>query len=154
MSAVDYVGRYVDLVVFHGTEAVGDVPLTQALTPPGQSGAVSTGIVKLGQRFLLELLTERGSVLYRPSRGSTFLTEVRSQRIRTVTDLRAALSRGLLDVRRNLQGEDSDKYPLDEQYGGAVVDHVTLHNGYARIYISVRSRDANVKVILPINISV
>src|SRR5690606_30103881 len=111
----DYIGRTVDVVAFQGTQLRGEILLAQRLARPGTGGSVNTGIVKLGQRFLLELLTERGSMKHRPERGSSFMREVRSQRIRTVTELHAAFARGLLDVRRNLRGEDAEDDPLDEQ---------------------------------------
>jgi hypothetical protein len=151
----DYVGRTVDVVAFQGTVPRGEVQLQQTLALPGTSGQVTTGIVKLGQRFLIELLTERGSLVHRPERGSTFMLEIRSQMIRTQTELYAAFARGLLDVRRNLRGEDRDSDPLDEQYVGAEIISVELSAGNAKVFVAVRSRDTSIPAaIMPIAVSV
>jgi hypothetical protein len=149
----DYIGRTIDVVAFQGSRPRGDTQLTQALALPGSGGAINTGIAKLGQRFLLELLTELGSMVHWPERGSTFMLEVRSQRIRTATDLYAALARGLLDVRRNLRGEDQETDPLDEQYGGAEIVSVELTDGNAKVFIAVRSLDPTAVAIMPIEVS-
>lgn len=154
MSTInDYIGRTVDIVAFQGSQPRGEVQLQQALVLPGSGGSISTGIVKLGQRFLIELLTERGSVPHRPARGSTFMVEISAQYIRTVTELYAALARGLIDVRRNLRAEETDDDPLDEQYGGAEIVNVELQAGNAKVFIAVRSRDPAAVAILPIEVS-
>lgn len=154
MSTInDYIGRTVDIVAFQGSQPRGEVQLQQILVPPGSGGSISTGIVKLGQRFLIELLTIRGSVPHKPGRGSTFMGEVQSQYIRTVTDLYAALARGLLDVRRNLQAEESEDDPDDERFGGAQIVNVELQAGNAKVFIAVSSRDPEAVAILPIEVS-
>jgi hypothetical protein len=149
----DYIGRTVDFVAFQGSQPRGEVQLQQVLVLPGTGGAISTGIVKLGQRFLIELLTVRGSVPHKPGRGSSFMGEVQSQYIRTVTELYAALARGLIDVRRNLRAEESPDDPLDEQYGTAQIVNVELQAGNAKVFIAVSSRDPEAVAILPIEVS-
>ena len=61
MSTVaDYVGRTVDVVAYQGSGLGGERQLTQSLgREEDGKGQINTGIVKLGQRFLLELLTEQ-----------------------------------------------------------------------------------------------
>lgn len=140
-------------MAFQGSQANGEVQLQQALVLPGSGGAIATGIVKLGQRFLIELLTEQGSIPHRPARGSTFMVEIHSQYIRTPTELLGALARGLIDVRRNLLAEETATDPLDEQYGGASVVSVELQAGNAKVFIAVQSRDPDAVAILPIEVS-
>ena len=67
MSTVaDYIGRTVDVSAFHGVEATGEVQLRQVLAETESSGLVITGIQKLAQRFVLEFLTDQGSMKYLP----------------------------------------------------------------------------------------
>ncbi len=80
----DYIGRKVDVLAFQGPVPVGEVLLTQSLALEGTGGMVTTGINFLAQRFLIELLTERGSIPHWPIRGTTFMTEIRSQFVRTL----------------------------------------------------------------------
>lgn len=154
MSSVNqYIGRTVDVSAFQGSQPRGEVQLTQALALPGESGQLISGIVKLGQRFLIELLTMKGSLRHRPERGSTFMIEVYGQRIRTVTDLYAAFARGLVDVQRNLTAEDRESDPLDEQYAGATITRAEFQGGQAKVFVAVRSRDAHAVAIMPITVS-
>jgi hypothetical protein len=149
----DYIGRTVDILAFQGAKPRGETQLQQTLVAAGSGGAIVTGILKLSQRFLIELLTPRGSVPHRPTRGSSFMVEVSSQYIRTPMELEGAFARGLVDVRRNLQAEETADDPLDEQYGIAWVTSVEVQNGNAKIFIAIRSRDPAAVAILPIEVS-
>ncbi len=152
-SVTEFVGRQVDVVAFYGTQEQGEILLDQTLFIVGESGRLTTGIVRLGQRFLIELLTERGSMKYRPERGSTFMLEVRRGQIRTQIDLFAAFSRGLIDVARNLRAYETDTDALDEKFGGSKITGVEFRPGEAKVHVEVRSQDPNVIAILPINVS-
>lgn len=155
MSTIaDYAGRTIDVLAFQGVVAKGHVRLVQALALEGESGRVTTGANKLAQRFLIELLTERGSMPFWPARGTTFLLEVSRGQVRTVTQLFAAISRGLLDARRNLTSEETDSDPDDERYGSAEVLSVEISDGTAKVFLRLQSRAADAKLILPIEISI
>jgi hypothetical protein len=97
------------------------------------------GTAKLVQRFLLELLTPAGSILYQPARGSSFTTDLQGMRFATELDLRVSLARALVQVRANLQGEDSAADPAGERYQGALLTKLTLVSGAAIMTIVVRS---------------
>jgi hypothetical protein len=148
-----YVGRTIDLAVFQGTAARGDIRLVQALALEGGSGAVTTGVVKLGQRFLMELFTELGSMKHRPERGSTFLLELRSGLIRTTTDLFAAFSRALLDVRRNLLSDEIADGPADEKLLSSEIINVELNGDHAVVSVRVTSQDPAAQLILPVSMA-
>jgi hypothetical protein len=81
------------------------------------------------------------------------MREAQQQLIRTQVDLFAALSRGLLDVARNLRAYESDSDPDDERFASAEILNVTFTPGEAVVSMRVRSRDPNVSAILPINVS-
>lgn len=149
-SAIGYVGRTVDISAFQNISASQKKLLTQALAGPGKGGVINTGIAKLGQRFLLELLTEQGSMKFLPNRGCGFMTEARLGQIRTQVDLTASLSRALLNVQTNLRAEELDTDPLDERYGSAELYFVEYSDNGAKASIRLTSLDPNAQIILPV----
>ncbi len=149
-NLINYVGRTVDVAAFQNVSAIQKTLLDQALASPGKSGTMLTGIAKLGQRFLLELLTEQESMPFLSNRGCSFMTEARLGQIRTQIDLSAALSRALLDVERNLTAEESDSDPDDEKYGSAEIDSVEYSGNGAKVAIRLSSQDPDAQIILPV----
>jgi hypothetical protein len=151
-----YVGRTVDMLAFDDAKATGEAKLTQALVQPQQSGALTTGIQKLVQRFLIELLTERGSLEYLPDRGTFFITQVRAGSIRTSQELFVAFSSAELDLRNNLRLEDNASTdPLDEQYGSATLLAASLSGDTASLSIEVTSAaGTSRKVIYPLRVAI
>jgi len=157
MSTVsDYIGRKVDLVFLHGDSPTGDVLLTQGfVTPDIPSGAVVTGIKKLVQRFLLEFMTERGSMRFLPNRGTEFMTLVREGYLRTQLDVFQAFSQAEVLVRRNLRLEESDDDPDDERYGTSDLDNVAFGDRLIALDISITSLGGSgVGFIFPLEIPV
>lgn len=151
-NLINYVGRTVDVAAFQNVSATQKTLLTQALAETGKSGTVLTGIAKLGQRFLLELLTEQESMPFLPDRGCSFMTEARMGQIRTQIDLSAALARALLDVERNLTTEESDSDPADERYGSAELVSVEYTGDGAKVAIRLASQDPAAEIILPVSL--
>lgn len=155
MSTVaDYIDRTIDVSAFQGIKERGEVLAFPSLTDAEGKGNVVTGIAKLGQRFLLELLTEAGSMRYKPTRGSTFLIELNQGYIRTQLDLFAAFNRALIDIKRTLQSEEADTDPDDERYGSSEILGIEFMPGWASVSVALRSLDANAKIILPISLTV
>lgn len=153
-TVADYIDRRVDVAAFQGTQEQGEVLLLQALAEPGGSGKVATGLVKLGQRFLLELLTEQGSMPFQTTRGSTFMTELRTGRVRTPADLSAAFHRALINVRRNLIADELDDDPGDERYESAEIAGLELTAGEAKLYIRLTSLSNDPAAIIPLAVTV
>lgn len=153
-TAADYIGRVVDVAAFQGTSARGDALLRQKIADDGQSGLVVTGIVKLGQRFLLELFTERGTMPFQPTRGSTFMTELRSGGIRVTSDLLAAFSRALISIGSNLVSDELDSDPDDERFSDAQITQVELSAGNAVIYIELSSLAVAPPAVIPIALAI
>jgi hypothetical protein len=148
-----YIGRTVDVAAFQGTAVRGDVLLRQRLADEGEGGMIVTGVVKLGQRFLMELLTARGSMRHLPTRGSTFLPELQSGYVRTTTELFAAFSRALVDVRRNLKADERDDDPADEKLLSSEILSVELSGDGAVVSVRVTSQDPAAEAILPVSMS-
>ncbi len=145
-----YVGRQIDIAAFQGFPGGQEVLLRQALADDGQSGKLVTGIAKLGQRFLLELLTERGSMPFDTERGSTFMQEARLGYIRSQTDLIAAYTRAMLDISRTLIAEEADSDPLDERFQDAVLASVEFSPGSASMSIQLSSLDPAAQLVIPV----
>ena len=151
-----YVGRTVLMLAFDGAVITGEAKLTQAIVLPKQSGALTTGIQKLAQRFLIELLTEKGSLDYLPNRGTFFITQLRAGIIHTSQELFSAFSAAELELRNNLRLEDNAATdPLDEQYGSATLLSASLSGDTATLSIEVTSAaGTSRKVIYPLRIAI
>ena len=153
-TIADYTDRLVDVSALQGAVATGEVELRMRLADDGEGGRIVTGIAKLGQRFLMELFTEKGSMTFQPATGSTFLTELRAGRVRTPGELIGAFHRAMLDVTRNLQAAEETTDPADELFASATVDRVRLSNTAAVMYITLSSQDPAAKAILPLPVVV
>lgn len=153
-TLADYLGRRIDVVAWHGSAARGVVQLQPFLVNEDSSGEICTGIVKLAQRFLLELLTERGSIKHQPSRGCQFMTLLQSGKARTTADLQAIFALAELEIRTNLHADELADDPDDERYAGATLIGTTVTPGRVIIGIRIASVAESVKVVLPISIVV
>jgi len=149
-----YQGRTIDYLAFDDAKAEGDALLSQTLIQPGQSGAITTGIQKLVQRFLLELLTETGSLDYQPDRGCLFITSVRAGLISTSASLFSAFASAEVDIRNNLRNEDTFDDPDDERYQRATLTSASLSGDKAFLTIRVLSvAGESREVIYPLRVS-
>jgi hypothetical protein len=154
-TVVDYVGRTSDVAAFDGIQPVGEVLLIAQLAAPEHSGKIVTGIQKLVQRFLLELLTEQDSMPYLPERGCLFLYEARAGYWQTQLDVQGAFARALSQIRRNLQNDETDADPDDERFGAAQLQAVSLEAGSASLSVALSSLAGSARpVILPITVTV
>jgi len=137
-KTLDYTGRKVDVLAFDGAYSDGLFRLEQGLYATYSSGKVCAGIQKLTQRWLIELLTPLGSLPYLPDRGSNFINQARSGRIRTEADASSAFQFAKDRVATNLINEDSEgTYPNDEKYGGASLIAIKIETG-SKLSLSVR----------------
>jgi len=157
MSTIaDYVGRTVDVLAFLDAdyEGLSSSKLTQELMTSGNGGYVATGIQKLAQRYLLELLTSTGSMIYLPNRGSIFMTEARQGFWKTAADVRQSFNVSELTVRSNLLAEELPTDPADERYAGSTLDTISVSVDSVLIKITLTSQ-AGIKreLIAPITIS-
>jgi hypothetical protein len=152
----DYIGRTVDHVAFDDMQVGRDTLLSQQLVKEGQSGALITGIQKLAQRYLIELLTELGSLRYLPRRGTQFMIDARAGFWRTPADVQSSFSSSSLDLRTNLIGEESEDDPEDERFAGADLLSVALSApDYVTMSVMLHSlAGTSRRVIFPIRINV
>jgi hypothetical protein len=144
-----YDGRTVDFLAFEDMKASGDTQLTQALVLAGQTGALITGIEKLVQRFLLELLTERGSLHYDLQRGTFFITKIRAGIVNTSQALFAVFNAAELELRNTLKmEEDKLNEPADECYKQATLLSASLLGDFATLSIQVQSMAEESRTII------
>lgn len=138
-SVIPYAGRTVDYLAFQGAKVGQEVLLGQSLVSDTNSGLLITGIEKLVQRFVIELLTEQGSLHYEPDRGTLFILAIRSGTVRTEADLYAQFSSAEVDIRNHLRQEEDGTEPEDERYVSASLLNVTLVGSTANLRIEIVS---------------
>lgn len=134
----DYVGRVFDLGILCCPVEGRTVLLDQSIFPDEGVRAV-TGIQKLAQRFMTELMTIQGSVLL-SSRGSGFMSDVRAGYIRLPADALASFGRAMLVISRALLDEESDQDPDDERFVSAEIEQVAVFGGRMVLVIRITSR--------------
>ncbi len=146
MSYVDYIGRTVDIALMSG-DLSRYVPQTLSI----KDGLAITGIRKLAQRFIMRLLTTKGSIVYDQSFGSEFMSTLRSGQLRTDYDVRAIFSAAVADIETQLLAEETENTPLDEQFKSAELVRVTLGSDKISILVELISQaDNDYKIIVPI----
>lgn len=154
-NVTDYIGRTIDLVAYHGVKPVGDNRLEATLAVAGTGGAIVTGVQKVAQRFLIELLKEVGSMTFRPAEGTTFLTEARLGGFQTQADVLAAFSRGVVEVKRILRVDEQASDPADEKFRGAIPISVAVSPGLAVINFEiVTAAGRNREFIFPLKVPI
>lgn len=156
MSYTQYIGRTVDVLAYRGANVHGgEARLTKQLVGDGDGGEITTGIQKLSQQFLLELLTVKGSVFAEPERGCSFMADARSGAWRTVTDVFVSFAAALADLETTFDRLDDETAPDDERYADAEIIAVTLAAGAASVSIRVTSQAGDSRVVIaPLSVSV
>lgn len=119
MAIRDYIGRKHDYLALQNTAPMGDRLLGLELFNQRSNGQICVGPQKLAQRWLLEFLTETGSMPGNPTRGCSFLRLGRTSRLRSGIDIRAAFALASSEVQVNLQAEEYPEMPADERFADA-----------------------------------
>lgn len=153
--AADYVGREFDLLAFQGAEPVGDVLLSQTIFSAADMGEVCTGVQKLAQRWLLHLLTKRGSMRYNQVDGTDFITDARSGRWQSEEDILESYEFAAADVAAYMLAEEDDNMNDEDRFESAeLLQLALLPNNSVSLTIKINSLAGNSrKVILPIALS-
>jgi len=113
----------------------------QLAAPADASGSWSvTGVEKLAQRVVLELLTRRGSMPLLPSRGSSLLDAVAGGLVRTEVDVHQRFAFAAVEVERNLAADASPADPPDERLARLELARATVAPG--RLTLDVRIETA------------
>ena len=150
MAVSDYIGRTIDVLAFRGGTAVGEVELDRSLAADGGSGEITTGIQKLAQKWLLTLLTEKGSVKYKPNFGTFFMRKLAIGSVATEQQLFALFSAVEIDLAGQLLAEEDANTPDDERYNTSKIISATVFPGYINLTVTLSSQTSNVNFIVPI----
>lgn len=153
--ASDYVGRQFDLLALQGAQPVGDVLLTQTMFTAQDMGQVCTGVQKLAQRWLLHLLTVRGSMPFNADDGTDFLTDARRGRWRTEEDIQESYEFAAADVALYMTREESDDMHPEDRFRSAVLQRIAiLPDRSVSLTIAITSQaGTSRKIILPVPFS-
>jgi hypothetical protein len=150
-TIADYQGRTYDVMAFQGVAPEGDVLLTQSLFSADTAGEIATGVQKLAQRFLLELLRDVGSMPFQPLRGSSFLPEFRAGHMRTDLDVASAFTLAVGEVQTQIQQMETKDDPDDERFASAELGQVVINLDAVSLHINVYSKAGTSRlVILPL----
>lgn len=152
MSLQNYINRKYDYLALQGANASREVKLGLELVNAETNGQICVGIQKLSQRWLLELMTEVGSMVGRPDRGTTFMRAVRQGKITNTMAAIAEFELATISVRRNLQNEEYADMPDDERYASAELLNISVLPGYMNLQVQINSvAGSSREIILPIS---
>lgn len=112
----------------------GSKSYTASLYP----GRLLTGLEKLAQRFLLELITDTGSMTYKADRGGNLFAFLKTG-ASSELDVFHAFNMALLTVATNLQSEEIATDPDNERFGSASLINISLAPGSYTLTISIVS---------------
>lgn len=135
-----------DIAIFHPAARPSD-PCLQQLWSGQSRGLVVTGIVKLAQRFLLELLTVRGSMPFQQERGSALLQIVREGRIRNEIDAHVFFHYAVGQIEPNLLADETVQDPTDERYGSIDILGVTFAGSRLSYQVKLNSLAGDSRVL-------
>ena len=136
--SVDYTGRTVDLLIFQGVEPTGKQLIETGF---GESGYVCTGIQKVAQTWLSLFMTDIGSVLNQPTRGSGFFPAVRRGRIQVEADVPAEFKLASEQVRRTMELDTvGTDLPDDERLDDADLLEFQLFRNLSHLRLKIRIR--------------
>jgi hypothetical protein len=157
MASTDFTGRTVDLLIFQGVEETGNQPIT---TSWGTAGQLCTGVQKIAQSWTALFLTDQGSVLNDPTRGSTFLQSMRFGRIQVDEDIPAEFAIASAQVRRTMGLDTSNSSTVledDERLARAELLDYSIERNTSLLRLKVRlhsvAGDSRV-IFLPISVPV
>jgi hypothetical protein len=152
MSLQDYAQRKYDYLGLRNVNPAKEAKLGLELFNTASNGQICVGVQKLAQRWLLEFMTEIGSMPGLPARGCEFMRYVRQGRLRTQLELQALFSDTELDIRRNLQREEYAGMPNDERLNFAELFSSSILPGYLQIRVKINNVLGDTReIIVPVS---
>lgn len=151
-TLTDYKDRTYDFFAFQDVKSSGDALLGMELFNSSSAGQICTGIQKLSQRWLLEFLTEVGSMPGLPNRGTNFMRLVRQGRLINYPTIFAEFAFSNYTAGVNLRAEEDTTWAPDERFGSATLLNLAVLPGYANLRILITSlAGTDRQVVLPIS---
>ena len=124
-------------------------PAIQQLIGPGDMGQIITGGSKLAQKYVVILMTEKGSIPYATTRGSNFVNILQMSGGGSEGDILTAFAGAQIDINRQLPLNTND--PLEEQFVKAVVTGIMITSSGALLSFNIITNGAGLSVTLPLN---
>lgn len=148
--AANYANRSLDITFLKGVKASGRVTLEQVLFKSGNSGEVCTGIQKLIQRWVLMLLTPKGSMTFNPARGTTFMADLVSAY--SYSDIDSIFRLCNMDACLQVKKEESDSMRKEERLERVELQSIEFLKDSVLISVKLTSKFGEAApVVLPIN---
>lgn len=119
MALSDYATRKYDYLALRDTSTKKKARLGLELFSPDDNGQICVGPQKLAQRWLLEFMTETGSMPGKPARGCNFMRAARTGKFLTKLNVENEFAFSAVTVRRNLINEEYAGMPDDERFVSA-----------------------------------
>jgi hypothetical protein len=130
----------------------GDVYATQVLADEKDSGRTVAGTNKLAQRFVLQLLTVKGSVPGDDQAGCEFVSRLVQGGVASELDVFTAFNASVGPVVAALQAQETADDPDDERLAGVQVNRLVLSPGHLTLDVTLRTRaDTMATLSLPLN---
>lgn len=154
MALSDYINNKYDYLALRNTTAptvgTNQKKLGLELFNESTSGEITTGVQKLAQRWLLEFLTESGSMPGLPNRGTNFMRAARTGRFRIEQNVRAEFALATMRAKQTLAAEEYAGMPNAERFADAQLLNVIIipggdvspASGVTAVFLSL-----NVKII-------
>lgn len=133
MALSDYINNKYDYLALRNTTAptvgTNEKKLGLELFNENTSGEITTGVQKLAQRWLIEFLTETGSMPGLPNRGTNFMRAARTGRFRIERNVQAEFAIATMRLKQNLTTEEYADMPLSERFADAQLLNVIVLPG-------------------------
>lgn len=154
MSVTDYISRTYDASAFQDVPPPGEVAeLTQALANSKTAGSIVTGVQKVAQAAVIELLTPKGSKKFDSDAGTDFITKLLRGELRTELDVFAAFNFAATRIIRKFRADRKDSDPDDEVLTKLSLDRLALSGSQATLTISVTTlAGSSRKYIVPLEV--
>lgn len=124
-------------------------PAIQQLAGPGDTGEIITGGTKLAQKYVVILMTEKGSIPYASNRGSNFVNIMRMHGLNSEADVLTAFTGAQLDMSVQLKPKVTD--PPDEQFVKATVKGIIITSEGIMLSFNIITRGTGLEITIPIN---
>jgi hypothetical protein len=140
--------RLIDLLVFHPSGSESSQPLSLSLAGSSASGLGVTGILKVIQRFFLELFTVRGTLRGLPNRGCSFMADAWQGLWQTPVEVQSSFAAALSQIKLNLRADIAATDPADEQFETAELADIQLAADTVKLYIRLFTKAGDSRIVL------
>ncbi len=154
MSIEAYLTQTYDVAALRGATHDGRVTLVQSLADDTSTGELITGHQKVAQRFLLRLLTVRGSLAYRPDEGTNFVRSMYRGLLRTRSAVYSAFAVAEAQIRTQFLRDELPGDADSEKYRAARLVNIELRPGMLNLTVQIRTAATGGLFVLPIPIVV